>query len=636
MTRPIITPEDLEALAILAPDLQFTDAERREVLLEGDSRDINAAPGSGKTTILAAKLLLLARKWPHARRGICVLSHTNVARDEIQQRLARSSDGARLLAYPHFIGTIHAFVNQFLALPYLRSAGIRVDLIDDDAFSQQALRKAKANWSLKTSMAMNQGVEPIVKGLVYRGPDLQLASEGGNLPKPASKTHPVMVKIKEELTQKGVFRHADMFAFAEKILQQRPLLVDRLALRFPYVFIDEMQDTSWQQEQLLQKIFGGRSVVQRYGDINQRILTNDTGAEHLTFPQALALPISVSKRFGPQIALAVAGVQLAGTPVTGERADVRAPLLIVYATERVEQVISTFGHRVLQYFDDVALRSGPVKAMCTRKQGDAKASPGRHLGDYWPGLGGATVSASNRPERLWALLSHASAAAHKAGTFAHSAMEVRRAVLLVLRAAQSSAVADVRDAPQLMRQLLHAGHDVISLRRLVRDLLMRTADYAQPGDRSALPAVLYAGLQPLLPAGMSLEIFSQLDVFAAPGYAVAFHGTEQHHCMVEHEQRQLTIPIGTVASMKGETHLATLVLESHGGTSQRFDLEEAVKVLVGTSALPTQKLLKGQFRNLYVAMSRPTSFLCVAVNAERVSAESQALLRAKGWDIEHL
>ncbi|QJD93239.1 hypothetical protein HH213_26035 [Duganella dendranthematis] len=224
----------------------------------------------------------------------------------------------------------------------------------------------------------------------------------------------------------------------------------------------------------------------------------------------------------------------------------------------------------------------------------------------------------------------------KAGTFAHSAMEVRRAVLLVLRAAQSPAVADVRDAPQLMRQLLHAGHDVIPLRRLVRDLLLRSADYAQPGDRSALPAVLYVGLQPLLPAGMSLEIFSQLDVFAAPGYAVAVHGTEQHHCMVEHEQRQLTIPIGTVASMKGETHLATLVLESHGGTSQRFDLEEAVKVLVGTSALPTQKLLKGQFRNLYVAMSRPTSFLCVAVNAERVSAESQALLRAKGWDIEYL
>ncbi|MTV37537.1 UvrD-helicase domain-containing protein [Duganella radicis] len=636
MTLPVITQEDLDALATLAADLQFADAERRAVLLEGNSRDINAAPGSGKTTILAAKLLLLSRKWPHARRGICVLSHTNIARDEIRQRLARSSEGARLLSYPHFIGTIHAFVNQFLALPYLRSVGIGVDVIDDDAFAQRALRKAKANGSLRYSMEQNQGVASKVAGLIYQGPDLQLASEGGSLPKPTSKTYPVMSEIKEELAQQGVFRYADMFAYAERLLRHHPSLIDRLTLRFPCVFMDEMQDTSWQQEQLLQQIFAGRSIVQRYGDVNQRILTQDNGAEFLTFPQPTALPISVSKRFGPQIASAVAGVQLAGTPVTGERADVRAPLLILYATERVEHVIPTFGRRVLELFEDAELRDGLVKAMCTRKQGDAKASPGRHLGDYWPASAGDAANDSNRPERFWALLSHASATARSKGTFANSAMEVRRAILLVLRSARAPAIADVRDAPQLIRQLLHAEHDVMPLRRLVRELLIRKADYSRPAERGAVPALVFQYLQPLLPPTMRLDAFSQLEVFAEPAYSVEIQGTEQYQCTVVHEQRQVTIPIGTVASMKGETHLATLVLESHGGNSQRFDLEEALKVLVGQSAPPTQKLLMGQFRNLYVAMSRPTSFLCIGANVDRVSAQSQDLLRAKGWNIEHL
>lgn len=65
MILPTIEPADLEALSDLAQDLSFVDAERRTVLLENATRDIHAAPGSGKTTILAAKLLLLARKWPN-------------------------------------------------------------------------------------------------------------------------------------------------------------------------------------------------------------------------------------------------------------------------------------------------------------------------------------------------------------------------------------------------------------------------------------------------------------------------------------------------------------------------------------------------------------------------------------------
>ena len=85
MSIPLITPESLAELRFLTPDLDFTDAERQAVLLATGSCDVNAAPGSGKTTVLAAKLLLLARKWPHDTRGICVLSHTNVAREEVQQ-----------------------------------------------------------------------------------------------------------------------------------------------------------------------------------------------------------------------------------------------------------------------------------------------------------------------------------------------------------------------------------------------------------------------------------------------------------------------------------------------------------------------------------------------------------------------
>lgn len=62
MSAISLLAEDLNELATLAKDLNFDDAERRSALLENGSRDFNAVPGSGKTSLLAAKLLLLAKK----------------------------------------------------------------------------------------------------------------------------------------------------------------------------------------------------------------------------------------------------------------------------------------------------------------------------------------------------------------------------------------------------------------------------------------------------------------------------------------------------------------------------------------------------------------------------------------------
>lgn len=108
-------------------------------------------------------------------------------------------------------------------------------------------------------------------------------------------------------------------------------------------------------------------------------------------------------------------------------------------------------------------------------------------------------------------------------------------------------------------------------------------------------------------------------------------------CQVRRDDRLVEIEIGTVASMKGETHLATLVLESLGHPSRRFDLAEALPVLAGLKVRDPKisESVLSQFRNLYVGMSRPTSFLCLAVNQARVSTDCIAALqrqRMEGGD----
>src|SRR5580700_4413455 len=64
--------------------------------------DIQACPGSGKTTLVGLKLLLLLKQWHEPYCGICVLTHSNVAKNEIIARLRLHPAGDRLLSYPHF------------------------------------------------------------------------------------------------------------------------------------------------------------------------------------------------------------------------------------------------------------------------------------------------------------------------------------------------------------------------------------------------------------------------------------------------------------------------------------------------------------------------------------------------------
>lgn len=637
MTIPSISPDDLAELQFLTPDLDFTDAERQAVLLAAGTGDVNAAPGSGKTTVLAAKLLLLARKWQHDTRGICVLSHTNVAREEIQQRLGATAVGARLLAYPHFIGTIHGFVDRFLALPSLRSLGLTVDFIDDEVFAKKAIALAMKKPSLWGWAQNDEGVKPMVGGLVYRGAGLVLDSEEGTLPKTTAKTYPLLMEVKEQLTREGVFRYADMFAFAEMLLTHFPAIKTQLSRRFPLVYLDEMQDTSWEQEALLARLFDESVVVQRYGDLNQRILVGKGDFAQLSFPREGALPISTSKRFGPAIAAAVSGVRVGGNAVVGTAADVHPPTLMTYATERVGDVLSRFGYLVLDRFSDDQLRCGPIKALCTRKQGDAKQTLGRTLLDYWPAYLDQPRGGGGRSGHLWALLSH-SAEPWAGGISMHSrAADAKRAIVLALRAADSPHIKGLRDGSQLFRCLADGGQDVSGIRQLCRELAIAPYLGATEAGRAKAVELFTQYLRPLLPSGMTVAKFQALPVFEAPEVQPE-EEANQRLCRVRRDDRYVELEIGTVASMKGETHLATLVLESLGHPSRRFDLAEALPVLAGLKVRDPKmsESILSQFRNLYVGMSRPTSYLCLAVNRTRVSDDCIAELQKQGWVVDVL
>src|SRR4051812_759031 len=91
----IITPK------ILPPGCDFSSQQKEAISAEG-SIDIVAGPGSGKTTVLIAKCGLLLNDKAQSDKGTCLITHTNVAVDEIRTGLRKI--GINDIEYPNFIG----------------------------------------------------------------------------------------------------------------------------------------------------------------------------------------------------------------------------------------------------------------------------------------------------------------------------------------------------------------------------------------------------------------------------------------------------------------------------------------------------------------------------------------------------
>ena len=139
---PFATDEEIRiAHDLLLKGKKTFDSQRINVIKEDNSCYVQACPGSGKTTALLAKLIILANKMPLPEgKGVCVLTHTNVAIDEIKARVGQKAD--ILFKYPNFFGTIQTFLHKYItsaALHYFY--GSQITYVDDDISKIVLLKK---------------------------------------------------------------------------------------------------------------------------------------------------------------------------------------------------------------------------------------------------------------------------------------------------------------------------------------------------------------------------------------------------------------------------------------------------------------------------------------------------------------
>lgn len=614
----------------------FDAADSRKILKARENLDVQAAPGSGKTTLLVAKLALLGARWPHARQGICVLSHTNVARMEVETRLHHHPAGRALLGYPHFIGTIQTFAHQYLALPYLRGLGIAPRSVDDARYTAAARRLVRLNsfWHARKHLERNPNrAEGILSSLTLSGADLDLTC-GESLPSETTDTFKNLHDLKWRLARDGVFRFADMFAFAQRALRDVPGIAEAVSSRFPVVFFDEMQDTGALQEALAKAAFGNRSTIQRFGDCNQGIFdgSDHTGTPN-SFPVEDAVDLSHSRRFGPFIAAAASPLAvirsqtIIGNP---ERAEKRHAIFL-FDQSCVDRVLPAFGEHILTEFPGQLPTGFVAKAVALRKKGEGTYWP-RHLGDYWPEFDATQTSRSNGLNTLIGYVRRARAVLAEDRALHSAAPIIWEGVTALLHNHNCELpTGESIGKKSVLKALDEAAPDASTcLLAAVHDCCL-----GPPLLEASWKAIVQNIVTSLKPLASTASIADDFLIWDSEIPAVDDMPADRRNTY-EHlgDGRSVAINLNTIAGVKGETHDATLVLTS--SKSKLYDLKEALGPLSGTSVARTAKSIQPQLMNLFVGITRPKSLLCLAVVADHITEAQKTALVGNGWLVQDL
>ena len=218
----------------------FTD-EQKDFLNASGNVVLHACPGSGKTFVVAQKLIQYILEWNLPHQGIAVLSFTNVASEEIQKQIAEKTSAGSIIDYPHYVGTLDSFVNHFILLRFgylLLNPPKRPTIAFKDLYSLP-FRFWRGECHRKGCVDGISDFRWDLNGNLLRN----------NTPVdcPSGKYGTPCHQYKTILLNRGLVFQNETSSLAYRLLLSNPQIAQALAVRFPIILLDEAQDTSEEQ-----------------------------------------------------------------------------------------------------------------------------------------------------------------------------------------------------------------------------------------------------------------------------------------------------------------------------------------------------------------------------------------------------
>ena len=610
--------QDIESTEkLLLPEGAHFPGDARNVIRCWHSADVSACPGSGKTTVLLAKLKLLVDRMPLENgAGICVLSHTNVAVNEIRKRLSSYAD--KLLSYPNYIGTIQSFVDKYVTMPYLRNiAGRTVQAVDNLTYAQHMLNRMQnnakyraldfvTNNSFVTGGQFTERIEH-TQALYIRDDGALCVGKQRRALAGADKlsTKQYNTLIADLLKYEGIIRYQDAYSYARTAVDALPeTYTDLFSLRFQYVFIDEYQDCDSIQRQAIAAIFNStKCTVIKIGDSDQAIYNSSEDKTPDWVPQDGFLPIMTSCRYSQEIADVICKLKKDNKNIVtiAGKTGVR-PVLLIFDPEKIDRVLSGF----INVLETHSLydNKGVYKAIGAVRKKD---SSGLKIGSYWSEFDG---SAKKQGEHNYWVLVDDIIISLLEGNLYKAERIVRKLLCRVFHYAKirhpisgkEYSVATIKrelddEYREIYRQWIYEMSRLQNIERKTIDCLMREK-INELLKRKKFPAD---------------DIFDCMPEYFLDSVAVVSKTEKSEKNIFIDPIRGRRIEFDTIHGVKGETHDATLYLET-----DRQGASDLNRILpyYGIGKLGSSNLIDYSRKLAYVGMSRSKKLLCVAMQTK--------------------
>jgi DNA helicase-2/ATP-dependent DNA helicase PcrA len=663
---PLITDQDIDwATRLLKlPAAAFYGVDRtdprQEILKSMHAVDVAACPGSGKTTLLVAKLAIVAEKWQYHTRGICALSHTNVARNEIEERLSNTTAGRRLLSYPHYVGTIHGFVNDFLAMSWLRRKHYPIKVIDTDMCESRRWRKLtyKVRAYLE-KQNMDQSSIRIIDTTFNVAKKIGQLTFGNHTP-----TYAQLKTACEESAKDGYHCFDDMFIWAHNMIDELPEIVSVIRDRFPLLFVDEAQDNSEEQSGILHRIFlaGGNPVIrQRFGDGNQAIFDSMKSNEATTdkfADETIKRDLPNSYRFGQRIANLADPLGLIPYGLKGQ-GPMAKPLasgslegehtIFLFENDNAIKILDAYGELLLETFSQQELRDGVFTA-AGQVHRPPVASSGQkfphHIGDYWADYDPELARREPKPQTFVQYVFVGLGRALAAREAYLAVDKVAEGILRLAGMDDGKKILPHRKYPH--RQVIRLLENCTAVQEYYRDLVTCVAEHRETltektwNDRwcSVVGQVAETIAGGRLNNAEAITFLRWSTKLIAPESPPVSQRRPDNIYRYSRDGKQVNIRVGSIHSVKGETHTATLVMETFW---QKHNLAALLPWLSGEKSGQASEGVQQQLRLKihYVGLTRPTHLLCLAMKQSTLKNVTGGLdqnvvqnLKQRGWQIK--
>ncbi|WP_380566564.1 UvrD-helicase domain-containing protein [Streptacidiphilus jeojiensis] len=286
---PLSSPEQLKQLL----GIPFTAEQLRAVTAPLAPAVIVAGAGSGKTTVMAARVVWLVGTGQVRPEQVLGLTFTNKAAGELAERVRRAlvqagvvdlepADAEDVLGEPE-ISTYHSFAGRLL-----KEHGLRIGLEPDVRLLADATRYQLAARVLRQAPgpypALTSGFSTLIAELLTLDGELsehlvepdrlqaydtallaELATakitneELRKVPRAAAarlELADLVVRYRRRKAEAGLMDFGDQIAACARLAQTRPEVGRLLREQFRVVLLDEYQDTSVAQRLLLAGLFG--------------------------------------------------------------------------------------------------------------------------------------------------------------------------------------------------------------------------------------------------------------------------------------------------------------------------------------------------------------------------------------------